>query len=253
MATTNYSKYAKWLGGGLGFALGGPMGALLGFVLGSAFDNTESVAAFQNNPNPTQTYGRQVTNADFTASLMVLCAAVMKADGKVTVGELDYVKEFFKRQFGKEHTQEQMHLLKDLMAKEIPVRDVCQQIRQYTDHPSRVQMIHLLFGVATADGHVHSTELEMIRNIASWLGVSQPDFESIKAMFVKDTESSYKILETTAEATDDELKKAYRKMALKYHPDKVAHLGDQYQKDANEKFKSVQSAWEYVKKERGIV
>ncbi|MSQ78340.1 MAG: molecular chaperone DjiA [Flavobacteriaceae bacterium] len=253
---SNFSKYAKWLGSGLGWAVAGPLGGVLGFVLGSV------VEAGSQEHQPDTGQGRvgggfrnpmQGSTGDFTAALLVLCAAVMKADGKVVAGELDYVREFFKRNFGKEHTEGRMLMLRDLLKQNIPVREVCQQIRSNVDHASRVQMLHFLFGIATADGHVHSTEVEVIKNIAAWLGISQQDFESLKAMFYKDSGSAYKILECEPTATEEELKKAYRKMAIKYHPDKVAHLGEEYQKDANELFKQVQQAWETVKKERGIV
>jgi DnaJ like chaperone protein len=120
------------------------------------------------------------------------------------------------------------------------------------DHPSRLQLIHFLFGISSADGHVHSTEVEEIRRISGYLGIRQVDFESIKAMFYKDVFSAYKILEVTPDANNDEIKKAYRKMATKYHPDKVSHLGAEFQKAAKEKFQEVQAAYEQIKKERGM-
>lgn len=113
--------------------------------------------------------------------------------------------------------------------------------------------MHFLFGLAAADAQVHASELKLITQIVGILGVSNSDFESIKAMFVKDTTSAYRILEITPDASDDELKKAYRRMALKYHPDRVAHLGDDVQKAANSKFQELNAAYEKIKKERGIV
>ncbi len=252
---SNFSKYAKWLGSGLGWAVAGPLGGVLGFVLGSVVEagsQEHQADTGQGRVGGGFRNAQQGSTSDFTAALLVLCAAVMKADGKVVAGELDYVREFFKRNFGKEHTEGRMLMLRDLLKQDIPVREVCQQIRSNVDHASRVQMLHFLFGIATSDGHVHATEVEVIKNIAAWLGISQQDFESLKAMFYKDSGSAYKILECEPTATEEELKKAYRKMAIKYHPDKVAHLGEEYQKDANELFKQVQQAWETVKKERGI-
>ena len=120
------------------------------------------------------------------------------------------------------------------------------------DHPSRLQMIHVLFGLSKSDGHVHTKEIEIINNMSIYLGISQKDFESIKAMFIKDVSASYKILEISQKGTDDEIKKAYRKMASKFHPDKVHHLGEEFQKMAEEKFKSLNEAYSIIKKERGF-
>ncbi|MBI3235427.1 MAG: DnaJ domain-containing protein, partial [Bacteroidetes bacterium] len=169
----------------------------------------------------------------------------------------DYVKEFFKQQFGIKKTEERLLVLRDLLKQDFAIKDVCIQIKSRIDHASRLQMLHFLFGLAAADGELAAAEIEMIKNIAYWLGISANDFESIKAMFTKHSNTSvewaYTILEVSESASDDELKKAYRKMAVKFHPDKVSHLGEEYQKDATEKFKKVQEAWESIKKKRNIV
>jgi DnaJ like chaperone protein len=120
------------------------------------------------------------------------------------------------------------------------------------DHPSRLQLLHFLFGIAKADGLVTDSEVRQIYTIAGYLGISARDFDSIKAMFYSDSENAYKILEITKTATDSEIKKAYRRMAKKYHPDKVIHLGEEHQKGAKEKFRQVQEAYEQLQKERGF-
>lgn len=242
------AKFGKWLGGGLGFTLGGPIGAILGFVVGSAIDSVVSVDGdvVYNSPN------KRRTPNDFSLSLLVLIAAVMKADGKVLKSELDYVKQFFLKQFGSDHTQELLITLRDILQKEIPVQEVCLQIKTYTLYPARLQLIHLLFGVASVDGHVHQDELDVIKLIAGNLGIKPNDFASIKAMFFKEVDGDYKILEIEKSVSDEEVKKAYRRMAVKYHPDKVAHLGEEFQKSAKEKFQKVQEAYENIKKQRGM-
>lgn len=239
------AKFGKWLGGGLGWAFGGPIGAIIGFALGSVLDDTKVVANNSNFQNSTQI-------GDFSASLLVLAAAVMKADGTVLKAELDYVKKFFIKNFGVEHTQEQMLVFRELLKKDIPVKEVCIQIRSNMEHAARLQLVHFLFGVSSADGAVHQKEVDVIAEIAAHLGVNSPDFNSLKAMFFKDSESDYKILEITKSASDEEIKKAYRKMAVKFHPDKVSHLGEDIQKDAKEKFQKVLAAYENIKKSRGI-
>jgi DnaJ like chaperone protein len=238
--------FGKWLGGGLGFVMGGPIGALLGFLVGSMVDSTKVTTS-------TYTSGaRATTPGAFGVSLIVLIAAVMKADGKVVKSELDYVKQFFVRQFGTESAREATMMLKDLLNQEIPLNDVCQQIGRSMDYSSRLQLLHLLFGVSMADGSPNQSEISLIERISGLIGISSGDFISIKNMFVPETDSSYKILEIERTATDDEVKKAYRKMAMKYHPDKVSHLGDDYKKAADEKFKKVNEAYEKIKKERNM-
>lgn len=242
------AKFGKWITGGLGWAIGGPIGGIIGFVVGSMFDNTEVITGKQQLHA-----GQPTTQGGYIMSLLVLVAAVMKADGKVLKSELDYTKDFFVRSFGPAAAGEAIRILRDLLNQNIPVTDVCIQIRKNMDMPSRLQLLHFLFGIAGADGHVHESEHKLIAHIAQNMGISEKDYQSIEAMFVANTDAAYKILEIETTATDDDLKKAYRKMALKYHPDKVHYLGDDVQNAAKEKFQKVNEAWETIKKQRGIV
>ena len=244
-------KFGKWLGGGLGWALGGPLGGILGFALGSAFDAAS--VTVQTNGGKSNTSRRMAPHVgDFAASLLVLSAAVMKSDGKTLKSELDYVKNFLTQQFGEEHAREQILLLKEILKQDIPLQQVCAQIKQYMPHSERLQIIHYLFGISKADGHVHELELQTINAIANYLGVSAADFNSLKAMYFRDVNSDYLILEIESSVSDEDVKKAYRKMAVKFHPDKVAALGDDVQKAAKEKFQKVQNAYENIKKQRGF-
>ncbi|MBA3706430.1 MAG: TerB family tellurite resistance protein [Bacteroidetes bacterium] len=244
-------KFGKWLGGGLGWALGGPLGAVLGFALGSAFD-AASVTVQKSDGTTYRPRGYSSHAGDFAASLLVLSAAVMKSDGKILKSELEYIKKFLALQFGETQAQQQILMLKEILKQEIPLHEICIQIKQYMPHSERLQIIHYLFGISKADGHVHQTELQTIHTIAGYLGVSDPDFGSLKAMYFRDVNSDYKILEIEKSVTDDEVKKAYRKMAVKFHPDKVASLGEEMQKGAHEKFQKVQEAFENIKKQRGF-
>jgi DnaJ like chaperone protein len=240
-------SFAKWLGGGLGWVFGGPIGGLLGFLVGSAVDSASSASSTYSSGSSRTTQG------DFGLSLLVLVAAVMKADGKVVKSELDYVKQFFVRQFGTESARQASMLLRDLLKQDIPLRDVAQQIGRNMDYSSRLQLLHLLFNISMADGHANNEEVEVIGKISGLMGISSSDFTSIKNMFVPETDSLYKILEIDPKASNDEIKKAYRKMAMKYHPDKVGHLGDDFRRTADDKFKKVNEAYEKIKKERNMV
>jgi DnaJ like chaperone protein len=242
-------KYSKWIGGGLGWVMGGPLGAVLGFVVGSVFDNA--------SPSETRTTYRgrtyTTTTGDFTISLLVLVAAVMKADGRVVKTELEYVRAFLVRQFGQEAAREALVLLRDILKQNIPVADVCRQISRNMEYSSRLQLMHMLFGISGADGTYQDQELRMIERISGFMSISESDFQSIRNMFIKSADSSYKILEIDNSVPDDEVKKAYRRMARKYHPDTVSHLGDEIRMAAEEKFKEVNEAYEKIKKERNIV
>jgi len=236
-------KFGKWIAGGLGWAVFGPIGGILGFAIGSMFDTPEFAK--------TKRYS-STTTGSFAMTLLVLVAAVMKADGKVLKSELNYVKKYFIQQFGEDSAIEALQMLRNILNQNIPVDTVGQQIKQNLDYSSRLQLLHLLFGVAQADGKVDVSELNVINSISYNMGVSQKDFDSIKSMFVADVDSAYKILEIEKSASDEEVKKAYRKMALKFHPDKVSHLGEEFQNQAKEKFQKVNDAYEKIKKERNI-
>lgn len=234
--------YAKWVGGGLGWVFGGPIGAILGLALGSMFDGT----------GPAPNGYRDTPRGNFAMSLLVLSAAVMKADQKVLRSELDFVRTFFIRQFGEDEGNRLIRMLQEILKQDIDIREVSVQVGQYTDYPVRLQLLNYLFGIAAADNLYHPDEVEVIGNIAGYMGVTPADFASIRAMYVKSTGWAYDVLEITSNATNDEVKKAYREMAKKHHPDKVAHLGDDIRKSATEKFQKINAAYEEIRKQRGM-
>jgi len=240
--------WTRWLWGGLGWAMFGPIGGIMGYALGSMSENAQG---FHSNYR-SFSGGVPTQAGDFGAVMLILFAAVMKADNELKKTELEFVKKFFIQQFNIKYAKNRMHLFREILKQDVPLKDVCLQIKTNMDHPSRLQMIHILFGLSQADGHVHPLEVKVIHTIAGYLGISVKDFDSIQAMFYKDTTSSYKILEITPEASNSDVKKAYRKMAAKFHPDKVHHLGMEFQKMAEEKFKTLNNAYTQIKKERDI-
>tara|TARA_B100002051_G_scaffold206078_1_gene196936 strand:+ start:210 stop:902 length:693 start_codon:yes stop_codon:yes gene_type:complete len=228
----------KWLWGGLGWAIGGPIGAIMGYALGSM--NSQ-------NQNYSKTRG-----GDFGAAMLVLFAAVMKADDQLKKTELEFVKKFFIENFGTTYTKQRMELFKKILQQKIDVKSVCDQINSHMDIHSKIQLVHILFGLSKADNNIHNNEIKIISDIATLIGLGQSDFNSVKAMFVEDTSSSYKILGLNQQATDSEIKLAYRNLATKFHPDKVSHLGEEFTKIAEEKFKSINDAYQKIKKERNL-
>lgn len=207
--------------------------------------------SYQQNPYG-GIYGMNEQN-DFISVLLTLSAAVMKADGKVLKSELDYLKNFFQSQFGNRFTQQHLSFLKETLDKEyVNINEICSFLRQRTTEEVRIQLVHYLFGIAKADNHVSDKEIDVIYRIARQLHVSEVDFQSIKNMFYRNPSSDYTILGVDKSATDDEIKKAYRKMAVKYHPDKVQDMGEEHQKAAKEKFQQIQEAYENLKKARNL-
>ena len=235
-------SFGKWLGGSLGWVFGGPIGAIIGFSVGSLIDSAGKVRRVG-----------KTTVGDFGMSLVVLVAAVMKADGKILQAELNYVKQFFLQSFGEEKSKEVLLILRDVLKKDIPLDSVCLQIKQNMDYSSRLEMMHLLFGIAQSDGFVDDSEIDIIQTIANLLEINVADYNSLKSMFYKDTNSAYKILGIDKSATNNEVKKAYKKMAIKHHPDKVSHLGADFQEQAKVKFQSISEAYENIKRERNMV
>ena len=245
-------SFSKWIGASLGWSFGGPIGAILGLALGSVVDAMSSgeKRAYAAGRRPTQA---RTQSGDFEISLLILSSIVIKADGKQDQRELDYVRQQFVGMYGKERANHAFSLFKNINQQQnISTRQVCLQIRQMMDHPARLQLMHFLFGIAKADGVVTEQEVQVIHTIAGYLGINPRDYESIRAMFYSSTNNAYKILEIDKSVTDAEVKKAYRKMVKKYHPDKVMHLGEEHQKGAEAKFKQVQDAYEQLQNERGF-
>lgn len=240
--TKRRGGYGKWIGGGLGWAFGGPIGAIIGFSLGSMFEGVSAGQyAYRGTPR-----------GDFAMSLLVLSAAVMKADQKVLRSELDYVKSFFLRQFGGAEGGRLVQMLREVLKQDINVQDVSAQVGQFMDDSSKLQLVHFLFGIAAADGHYHPDEVAVIQQICGYIGISNADYQSIHAMFVKDPHWAYDVLEITKDATNAEVKRSYRELAKRHHPDKVAHLGEDIKKAATEKFQKINAAYEEIKKQRGM-
>ena len=258
----------KWLFGFLGWAFFGPIGALLGFLAGTALDSmgssgqneigdgsnpwgrTTSSGGYSTRNSSSQQYRNEQRNS-FMMSLLVLATAVIKADGKLSSAELQNVKNFIRTNFGDQAAYEAEGIVRQLMAKDINIFQVGAQIRTYMNYSQRLQLFQYLVQLAQCDGMVQA-ELDVLDSIAGAIGLSNTARDSLLNMYRQQADSAYKVLGIEPSATDDEVRKAYKRMALKYHPDKVATLGEDVQKAAEEKFKKVQQAYEQIKRERGM-
>ena len=230
---------AKWIGAAAGWFFGGPIGAIVGLYIGSKLSG-----------------GRMNNQKAFEICLLILSSVVIKADGRVLKSELNYVKKFFTNTFGAKKSNEYFRMFNNLNKQDLnsKLRQVCLQLNGNINHSSRLEIIHFLFGVAASDNEIHSKEIETIKRIATYMNINPYDFESIKSMLIangsSNSENWYKILGLTKDATDVDVKKAYRKMALKYHPDKLIGVSEDIKNLAEEKFLAVKEAYEKIMKSR---
>ena len=266
---------AKWIVGFLGWAAFGPIGALLGYFVGSALDRTiedfsrqipggsagqsqtgggyrQETGTYRRTTTGTRGYTAEEQRNSFIMSLLVLSSAVIKADGKTLQSELDYVREFVRQSFGAGAVDDAMRALDELNGRQVNIYSVGQQIASNMNYSQRLQLFHYLARLAQADGEFSASEKSVLEAIGSTIGLTSSDISSIIAMFYKEEDSAYSVLEIKPSATDDEVRAAYRRMAMKYHPDKVATLGPEVQKAAAEKFRQIQEAYETIKKKRGM-
>lgn len=254
--------FKKILAGGLGWTLGGPIGAIIGVVIASMMDaekENQRRRYLDNDTGSTSSPHSQYTSRsyvanDFQMALLVLIAAVMKADGNVIRSELDTVKRILVANFGEQGALEALQILKNLLQQDIDPYTVARQCAMNMTYSMRLQLLHILYDLAAVDGEVNPAETNILTRIAANMQISQEDMASILAMFTKQSNPqwAYNVLEIPATATDDEVKKAYRRMAMKYHPDKVATLGEEAKQTATEKFRQVKEAYDSIKRQRNL-
>ena len=238
----------KWIAAFLGYSFFRFPGALLGFIVGGVVERF-----FNSSSSWSEVGSQRSTTAALQLNLLALAATVIKADGTVKQQELQFVRNFFITNYGSQMASTIFEKFNEEVKKERQnIPELTQIFNQRAPYETRLQILHFLFGVANADGSISQTELSKVEQIAAALGIRPSDMESIKAMFVKATDSAYKILEISSSASDDEVKKAYRTMAKKYHPDKLQSKDPALIKGAQEKFLKVQEAYEAIQKERGL-
>ena len=233
----------KWIFAIFGYTFFRLPGALLGYFLGSLIQTN---VVKLNNPN-------KLSSFDFEINLLALSSILIKSDGNITKEELDYVRNYFVASYGKSRANTVFKIFNDnLKNKKIDSSQILNLFNLNLNYASKLQVIHFLFGIAKADGNISQIELIKLKEFSNFLRISNLDFESIKAMFVDQVGSAYKILEIQKSDSDQKVKRAYRELAKKHHPDKVQHLGEAYVKAAQIKFQRIQKAYEKIKSERGF-
>lgn len=257
--------FGKWIGGFLGFIAAGPLGALAGIVLGSLFEKgLDDVNTPDNNVFGNSRQEAEGQRNSFFFSLLVLAAYVIKADGKVMHSEMECVRQFLRNNFGIEAEQQGNKILLSLFEEQAKmdarqpgafrnaVIQSGEQIAANMDYGQRLQLLNFLAMIAKADGRVTTEEMDAIRQIAAAMRLSAKEVDSMFNLGNNDLDSAYKVLEIPSSATDDEVKAAYRRMALKHHPDRVAALGEDVRLAAEKKFQEINEAKERIYKARGI-
>lgn len=259
----------KWIGGFLGFMTGGPLGALAGFALGALFDKgldsvNEDSSNQQAYAHSNRSYEGQRNS--FMFSLLVLASYIIKADGKVMHSEMELVRRFLRQNFGEQAKQQGEEILLKLFEQQkrlgmaeyrTVIQDSCHQIRANMIYEQRLQLLNFLVMIAQADAVVSPEEIAALKEVAIHMGLSVEDVIQMLNLrsgssATNNLDDAYKVLGIAPSATNDEVKAAYRKMALKHHPDKVAALGEDVRKAAEKKFQEINDAKEKIFKARGL-
>ena len=269
----------KWIGGFLGFINAGPLGTLAGIALGTLFDmgldrvnqhgtNGENINNESDNNDFSPTGNRQNTSNyyegqrnSFLFSLLVLASYVIRADGRVMHSEMETLRHFLRNNFGRLAVEQGEQIILNLFEQQKRIglhqfreiiHESCMQIGINMDYSQRLQLLNFLTMLAKADGEVAVVEIEALRNIAVWMGLNVTEADAMLNLKKDDINSAYKVLAVSPSATDEEIKKAYRKMALQHHPDRVAALGEDIRLAAEKKFQEINDAKEKIYRSRGL-
>ena len=253
--------FGKWIGGIVGFMAAGPLGALAGYALGKLLEGGNTYTDNGQYTHTDPTYGQRNS---FLFSLLVMASYIIKADGKVMHSEMEFVRQFLRVNFGEAAVSEGNQILLNLFeqrkqmdgknpsAFKNAIHECGVQIKQNMSYEQRLQLLSFLAKIAQSDGNVCQAEIEALKEVSIAMGLSAEEVESMLNLGGKTLEQAYKVLEIDPSASDDDVKKAYRKLALKHHPDKVATLGEDVKKAAEEKFRQINDAKEMIFKARGI-
>ncbi len=253
--------FIKWIGGIVGWMAGGPLGALAGYVIGSLFEKSTTVTAVQTSVNDNSATGHRNS---FLFSMLVLASYIIKADGKIMHSEMEFVRQFLRVNFGEQAVAEGNQILLNLFEQRKrmdavnptsfrnTINDCGRQIAANLTYEERLQLLRFLAMIAQSDGNVCNEEIEALKEVASAMGLSSGEVDSMLNLGRDSLEAAYKVLEIVPTATDEEVKVAYRKLAMKHHPDRVASLGEDIHKAAEEKFRQINEAKDKIYKARGI-
>lgn len=247
------SMWKTLLGGTAGFMLGGPLGALLGGLAGHAWSKMSGDPNAEEKPSITDG-AKQVA---FTLGVIVLAAKMAKADGVVTRDEINAFKQMF--QVPPDQMKDVARIFDEAKQEAEGFEPYAKQIAfLFKDKPQMLEeVMGGLFHIAMADGILHPSEIQFLTSVAQIFGITEADFNRIKATFggsAASAEDAYTVLGVTRDMTDDAIKAAYRKLIRENHPDQLMAQGlPQEAIDlATEKMAAINAAYDTIQKERGL-
>ncbi len=243
---------AKWkgkaIGAGLGFLFGGPFGAILGAMTGNFFD-----ASSQGQISSGRPHSDHERSLNFITHLVGILISIAKADGRVNTHEIKVIERaFVSFGFKGEDLNFIRNLINQTVRANLNLQAVCHEFKQYSSYEEKLSLLRIVYMVAFADKEFHASEENMINQIIGLLEISADDAFEIRGEFSSDHDKHYRILNTTRDATVEDIKKAYRLLSKKYHPDRVTHLGDEFARLASEKFQKINESYEKIKSEKGF-
>jgi DnaJ like chaperone protein len=197
----------------------------------------------------------------FVWLLVQILMHIARIDGEVTRDEVQTIQRFF--QYNLHYSQTKMlwvkELIKEATSSTVTLDSLLLEFKNTFAYEPRLILLELVYQVLYTKTTVPEEELKVARNIANFLDISSYDQRTIEAKYKYRSHQTstraatsaaqyYAVLGLEQDATDEEVKKAYRKLSMKYHPDKVRHLGDEFQKVAEEKMKEINAAYDHFKK-----
>jgi DnaJ like chaperone protein len=256
----------KLLGALIG-SIAGPVGTIIGGFIGHLFDRASEERKFLGTTEGAQIAAGEswqgsadpVSQAqvNFLTCLIGLSLAVAGADGAVKVSHVQTMKEFFRRNFSFPTVdQDLLQRIIDEMYRNrdrIDVQGLCAYYAALSTPEGRVLLLRLLFQIAGADARgVSRSEEELIRRIAASLGLGEQAFRQARAEVTRGAGRAWEVLGLSPGAGIEDIKTAYRTLSLQNHPDKVANLGSEFTRVAEERFKAIQEAYEEIRREKGF-